>query len=127
MDPQTQKLLAPFHFGSIDDGSRLAVEREMLADPEVLIEYFDLKRTYESARGLPQQPSPRLWKRLDRPWLGHGKTVLAWSFRIAIAASLVVLTFRWIHGTSAPENKPSVEKQFLFDSGSELSANSNVL
>lgn len=126
MKKQIQSLLLPFHFGSIDDQSRLIIEREMLSDAELLVEYFDIKRTLESAESIPQAPSPKLWHRLQGKAMSRKKLILSWSFGVAVAASLVFLSFHLMR-TTPTEIKTSVEKEILFDSGSELLANSNVL
>ena len=126
MKKQIRDLLLPFYFGSIDDQSRLIIEREMLSDSEVLVEYFDLKRVIESAESIPQSPSVKLWHKLQLQLNPKKKIILSWSIGLALAASLAFFSFNLLRTTKV--EAPSVgQKEILFDSGSELLGSSNVL
>ena len=45
MTSKIQRLLLPFYFGAIKEDERLLVEKELLTDSEILVDYLDLKRT----------------------------------------------------------------------------------
>jgi hypothetical protein len=121
-----KNLLLPFYFGSVDNQERILVERELLTDPEILVDYLDLKRNIESAEAIPQNPSHSLWLKLRSKLEPRKKTLLSISFAAAIAASLFI---GWIFISkpkpqlSAPINGNAV----LFDSSRELPVSSNVL
>lgn len=124
MNYEVKSLLLPFHFGAIDDKSRLTVERELLSDEEMLVDYFDLKRKMESAAQVPQGPSAALWFKLQNHIRPRRKFYFSLAIGAAVAASLVILTVMFFH-TSNVGTQNSTE--LLFDSNRELPANSNVL
>jgi hypothetical protein len=123
--------LLPFYFGAIDDNERLKFEQQMLVDPEVLLDYLDLKRRIEGAAAVPQKPSPALWNRLvPKVRLSRkSKITLALGFAVAMAASIVV-AFLILQKTASIDSSTSAGIQghsILFDSDSEQFAHSNVL
>ncbi|PIT99472.1 MAG: hypothetical protein COT74_10760 [Bdellovibrionales bacterium CG10_big_fil_rev_8_21_14_0_10_45_34] len=126
MNFKLKKLMLPFYFGSVTEAERLLVEREILGDPEVLIDYLDLKRKVEGADCVAAQPSPSLWKRLAPTTSKQKKAWLLLSLGTAAAACL---TFLFV-SRPVPETTEFVQpsaNRALFDSSSELSASSNVL
>jgi hypothetical protein len=128
MESKTKSLLLPFYFGSIKDQDRMLVERELLSDSEMLIDYLDLKRSLEHAPMVPQQPSTALYQRL-LPKTSKRKLVF-WvaSFGAAAAAAIVAVFFMSSNPSSTKTPAHLNEhKEILFDSNSELSINSNVL
>jgi hypothetical protein len=123
--------LLQFHFGSIDDHSRLALERELLSDTETLLDYLDLKRSLEAAVPIPQHPPERLWRRLSARLEGRSK-VLTLSFGLALAASLLLCLFLFNRPRSAPPLSTSTQADapahgILIDAPHEPSADSGVL
>lgn len=124
--PNKSRLL-PFYFGSLTDDDRLAIERELLTDEEVLLDYFDLKRNIEAARMIPAGPSASLWSRLQPRLNMKTRTFISISIGAAIAAGLAVTFFLRsnVEITKQPQNI-SVDR-ILFDSSSEQSVSSGVL
>src|SRR5947209_5141220 len=120
MNNQTIKnLLMPFYFGSIGDRERLLVERNLLTDPETLVDYLEIKRKIESAETLPQSPSIKLWSKLKRQVSPRKKTMVSFSIGVAVAASVLVC---WIL-FSSPKQRAEVSTNgsaVLFDSIREL-------
>ena len=119
--------LTEFHFGTLSERERLVIERQMLLDPELLVNYFDLKRELEFAPSVPQEPSADLWRRLRAQVRSKPKFFLAISLLTAFASLAVVLV---MSARLFPENAASPEmkdKSILFDSKSELSTTAGVL
>ena len=117
--------LLPFYFGAVEEAERLEVERLLLTDVELLLNYLDLKRQIESAAEIPKGPSPRLWQRLKRPVLARPR-LLAFTVGLALVASFVLVTMMFFKPALNPRARTMPDK-ILFDSSSELSATSNVL
>lgn len=126
MSSKIKSLLLPFYVGAIDDTSRLMVERELLCDEEMLVDYFDLKRRMESAALIPNQPSPRLWKRLNGRIKPSRRFYISVAVSAAVAASLVLLSALFFQ-QQPTETSVDDGREILFDSSRELPANSNVL
>lgn len=112
-----------FYFGSCEEGDRLAMEKELLSDPEALVDFLDLKRRLEIAETLPQGPSPKVWRKLQSRWKAHPQKAVPLAFGILVAACAMVLFMFYFH----KDTQVPVQPHFLFDSFSELSAASNVL
>lgn len=125
MKPNTKKLLLPFYFGSIEHEDRLSVERDLLTDTEVLVDYLDLKRKIEAAEEIPSAPSLKIWHRLQAQ-MPSQRTLLKFSLGAAAIACLILLSVIYFRPISDNPDGSS-HKSFLFDSNSELSANSHVL
>lgn len=126
MSHKRQKFLLPFYFGTVNENERLAIEREMLTDSEVLLDYLDLKRGLEGAHRVSPQPSQELFHNVKRKTFIQRKTLFSLSLGLAIAASLAfLLVFRPSpHRTEI--SRPTINGA-LFDSNSELSVSSGVL
>ncbi|MBK9322705.1 MAG: hypothetical protein IPM97_07125 [Bdellovibrionaceae bacterium] len=127
MNQNIKSLLLPFHFGSIEDKDRTLVERELLTDSEILVDYLDLKRTLESAELLPHTPSKSVWLKLQERVQAKNKFIIPISFGAAIAASILA-AFIFFHKPSQ-ETKSTTQlgEEILFDTRTELPANSSVL
>lgn len=126
MNQNIKSLLLPFHFGSIEDKDRTLVERELLTDSEILVDYLDLKRSLESAELLPQAPSRSVWYKLQERVQAKKKFIIPISFGAVAASVLAALIF--FHQPS-PETKSQAQagEEILFDNRTELPANSSVL
>ena len=125
----TNNKLLPFYFGSIDDQDRLELEKQMLLDPEVLLDYLDLKRRIESAAPVPQEPSPAVWQRL-RPKARlsrRSRITIALGFAVAVAASIVFAFLILQKPAATGVSAPTIGEKILFDSDSEHFEHSNVL
>jgi anti-sigma factor RsiW len=127
MSEEAYLRLHRFCRGTIGAKERLEVEREILADPEALVAFLDLKREIEGAAAVPRAPSPELWLRLrdkarlrERRWLPLSLGLAATAASLAIALGLA--THRLLPGARAP-----AQHQLLFDSSRELPASSGVL
>lgn len=123
MKPDREAKWIAFYFGSCEGEDRLAMERELLSDPESLVDFLDLKRRLEAAEALPQGPSLKVWKQLQSRWKAHPQKAVPLAFGILLAACAMVLFMFYIH----KDIQAPVQPHFLFDSFSELSAASNVL
>ena len=122
MKTQTRNSLVEFYFGTMEETRRLQIEKELLLDPEMLLDYLDLKRELESAAPVPHGPSPFLWRRLQ-PLTKKRKWQLA-GFTALIAASFACLyIFASYKGQSSTPNNSGL----LFDSSPEHSFASDVL
>ena len=121
-----QSLLLPFYFGAIKDQDRIIVERELLTDSEVLVDYLDLKRNIEAAEEFPRVPSKVLWFRLKKYIEPKKKTVFSVTFGAVIAAAVLIC---WVFLTKSKYDfEPNLKSnEILFDSRNELPVNSNVL
>lgn len=120
----SQNLLS-FYFGSVSDEDRLKIEREMLTDPEVLLDYLDLKREVEGAATVPQTPSPLVWQRLQSKTVISKRTKISLMIGLGVAAAIAALV---VFLNQNVEPVPSLNgKAILFDSGSEQFGHSNVL
>jgi hypothetical protein len=117
---KTHELLIPFYFGSLEEENRLAVERDLLEDPEILVEYLDLKRSIEAAQTVPQMPSQKLWGRLEKNLTTKKKWLYSLSLGAAIAAALLLFFY------AKPESQNHAT-EILFDASPELPASSGVL
>lgn len=127
MKVKIKSLLLPFYFGSIKDNERTLVERELLIDTEVLVDYLDLKRSLESAEIFPEVPSPALWLSLQDRAKTKRKFIISVSFGAA-AAIVALITFFALKQNPVQSNIQETETQeVLFDSRNELSASSSVL
>jgi hypothetical protein len=127
MSQNIKSLLLPFHFGSIEDKDRILVERELLTDSEVLVDYLDLKRNLESAELIPQAPSKSVWLKLQERVQAKKKFIIPISFGAAVAASVLAafIFLRQPSQETRPQSQSSEEN--LFDTRTELPANSSVL
>lgn len=120
-----RSLLLPFYFGSVNDQERLLIERELLLDSEILVDYFDLKRKIEAAQEIPQLPSPRVWQRLSLQIKPRKGLIL--SVGLGLAASFIIMAMIFLK-TKPLEVIPSeAQGEILFDTRGELPANFNVL
>ena len=126
MNNYFKKLLLPFYFGSINDQDRLAIEQEMLCNEELLVDYFDLKRTIEIASSVPQLPSPSVFISLKALLPKHKKTWINLSIGAAIAASILLFYTFKITDETYELKSPSAHRK-IYDSSSELFLNSTVL
>ena len=95
MNTVTKETLMKFYFGSLEETQRLHIEKEMLKDPEILLDYLDLKRELEAAAIVPQQPSPFLWKRL-----APAQKKKVWIFTVATGLAAAAAAFRSEEHTS---------------------------
>ncbi|HEX7675006.1 MAG TPA: hypothetical protein VF412_12585 [Bdellovibrio sp.] len=123
MKDKTKNSLVEFYFGTLEESQRLQIEKNLLLDPEMLLDYLDIKREIEDAELIPQQPSAFLWRRMQP--LAKKK-----SFYLTIAAGLVAATlacFYFIHTASVKNNSFVNDDGILFDSGAEHSVTSDVL
>lgn len=122
MNTQTRDSLAEFYFGGLHESQRLEIEKQLLLDQELLLDYLDLKREIEGAVTVPQHASPFLWRRLQpltrvKKWQWAGMAAL-------VAAG--VIGFYVLTNSHDPSVSP-VRSGILFDSGAELSQSSAVL
>lgn len=126
---EIKSLFPLFHLGNISEENRILLERELLTDAEILVEYLDYKRKKESAELLPAGPSPFLWKKLSEKFILRKKYVLPVSFGAAAVAALVFIIFLMKPvNVLEQQNEPTKSSSgILFDSSSELPASSNVL
>jgi hypothetical protein len=118
----SKELLLPFCRGVIGESERLEVERELLTDPELLVDFLDLKRTEDGAEAIPDEPSVRVWFALKQK-IGPRKRLI-FSLALGAAAAAILLSVLFFK-SGAMQNPPA--KSFLFDSNSELSSGSSVL
>ncbi len=125
MKNKIQTWLIPFYFGAIEDEKRLIVERELLSDPEILVDYFDLKRKIESAKEIPNGPSQQLWYKLNQGFQPCKKIIYSLSFGLA-AVGLLFFAILLFKGNKT-EQMPTNQGEILFDLNRELPANSSVL
>lgn len=117
-------MLLDFYFGSIEDSKRLLLEKEMLNDPEVILDYFDLKRALESSPMVPQEPSVFLKNKI----MAKIPRRKIWNYTLALTAAAVVLACFYFLIKSQDETKLAVSTEMvLFDSSRELSAATDVL
>lgn len=127
MNQKIKSLLLSFHFGAIEDKDRTLVERELLTDSEVLVDYLDLKRNLESAESIPQAPSRSVWLKLQMQVQAKKKIIIPISFGAAVAAS-VLAAFIFFHQPSQEiKTQNQSTEEILFDTRTELPANSSVL
>ncbi len=124
MNSEIKNSLLEFHFGLLDENQRLQLEKEMITDPEMLINYLDLKREVEGNALIPQQPSPFLWQRLQRV------SVKKKSWFIAFAVGAVAATLACFYILAQPKGEIvpfTRDHSILFDSSAEHSFASDVL
>lgn len=124
MNKKIKSLLLLFYFGSIEDTDRTLVERELLTDPEFLVDYLDLKRGIEAAEVFPAAPSETLWLKLQEKAQPKKKFLLSLSFGAAAVA--IIFTAILVIKPASIDQKPT-KHEVLFDSRSELSSGSGVL
>jgi hypothetical protein len=120
------KLLS-FYFGALEEEQRLLVERELLTDSEILVDYLDLKRKLESAQEVPQVPSQKLWLQLREKLEPRKKMIFSLSLVAAIAASVLLFSIFVYKSKSADLGPSHRANEILFDSNRELPESSNVL
>lgn len=119
-----KRRLIHFYFGAIEADARLSVERDLLSDPEFLLDYFDLKRQIEAAEAVPEFSAEGVLIRLRNRIRPPRRLVLA-SLVGALAASFLLV---WYFGMLKPVLQTGVDgpKKTLFDARGELSASSGV-
>lgn len=117
--------LKNFHFGKINSQQRLNIERELLTDPEFLVDYLDLKRTLEGAEPVPQGPKYDFLESFRSASPRQKKLLVSVSMGALVAACLALLLSSLIY-SAKPHPSPQ-GKTILIDSKSELSASSIVL
>jgi len=116
--------LVEFYFGSLPEEKRLHIEKEMLTDPEILLDYLDLKREIEGSQLVPQQPSKLLWQRLRHV----AKKKQAWYITLAVGALAATIAFIYLMNKPNVGEEPfMVNGKILFDSGAEHPLTSDVL
>ena len=115
--------LRSFYFGGLPDDRRLEIERAMLEDTEVLLDYLDLKRKIEGAAAVPSVPSTALWNRL-RPASVPKKV---WWISLAVGAALAASLCFFLLRSTGEQTGSTSGTEILFDSGAEQSPASNVL
>lgn len=119
---KTKNSLTDFYFGTLPESELLAFEKELLTDPELLVEFLDFKRAAEGANTVPQKTSPFLWKRLQP--MKYKKTY--WVVAAGVAAAVLAC----IYMMTRPQTDftPQItDNGILFDSTSEPSFVSDVL
>lgn len=128
----SRRRLIPFYFGAIESKERLSLERDLLSDPELLLDYFELKREIESAEAIPAFSSEavfaRLVKRIESP-----RTMAFGTLVGAIAASVLLA---WYFGVLPGVQNSAIllqgqkesgsQKALFFDASGELSHSSGV-
>lgn len=117
--------LLSFYFGTLSEEQRLDVEREMIEDAEVLLDYLELKRKIEAAASVPSKASERVWKSLQ-PKLRKKSFWISISMGAAIAAGFAFFMYLQTGSESFELKKPSTNN-VLFDSSAELPVSSGVL
>lgn len=118
--------LLPFYFGSIEDSDRLMIEKELLTNPDILLDFFDLKREIEAAQLIPQKPSYKVWDRLKKNIPPQKSYFLKLSLGMGIA--LIILCMSLFFIKSKDKNiLTKMPNEIIFDSNNELPASSNVL
>lgn len=121
----SRETLLPFYFGTLGAEERLELEREMLTDPVLLLDYLDLKRELEAAPAVPAEPSPLVWQRLKNHLPQSRRYRFAWIAGLTALAAAAWLFFALPQ--KSPSASPAQEKGTLFDSGREQFGHSNVL
>ena len=116
--------LLPFYFGTLHEAERLELERDMLIDPALLLDFLDLKRELEGAPEVPSAPSPQVWHRLSARLPKSRPARLAWAAGLTALAAAAWVFFAQPRPTRAPV---APEHGILFDSGREQFSHSNVL
>ena len=127
MSSKIKSLLLPFYFGAIRDDERILVERELLVDSEVLLDYLDLKRSIENAELIPSTPSIALWQVLREKVGTRRKLFLSLSVGMAAVFVLAMTLFLFKKEFQEVAPQSSGQNELLFDSISEPSSNLNVL
>lgn len=125
MKSENQAQLLPFYLGSLDEQKRLQTERNLLLDPELLVDYFDLKRKMDQAESIPVLQSQKVWLRLKDQIPQRRKWILTWALGLAMTACLGFLSMRFLFDHSTKKTQSTTE--ILIDSGSELPVTLNVL
>ena len=127
MNAKVKSLLLPFYFGSIKDDERTIIERELLTDSEILLDYLDIKRTIEHAELIPNSPSLEVWKNMRLKSASRRKLFLTLSLGAAAALVMVVTLVLFKKQLPEPVLEAPVRNEILFDSMSEPYSSSNVL
>lgn len=125
MSKNIKSLLLPFYFGSVKEDERTLVERELLVDSEMLLDYLDLKRTIEKAELVPSAPSIAVWKNLRQKTSKRQRLIFSLGAAAALVLALSIFLLK-----QQPQESTSVtpvQNEMLFDSMSEPSSSSNVL
>ena len=123
LNSKIKDLLLPFYFGSIAETERIKVERELLTDTEVLVDFLDLKRSLEAAETIPNGPSVNLWTKLSQHSKFQKKAIWTLSFGAGLAAAIALV---FVFNKTSDFSKTKGQ-EILFDSSSELPVNSSVL
>lgn len=127
MNSKNKSLLLPFYFGSVQEEERIKVERELLTDPELLLDYLDLKRKIEVAESIPTQVSNNVW--LNLKYKMQAKKKFYWPMALGLVTAAVLAI--WIvvdKPAKNPDQQPEVQQtSFLIDSSSELLQVNTVL
>lgn len=119
--------LLSFYFGSLSENERLIVEKELLMDPGLLTEFFDLKRNIEASDVISQGPSLNVWTSVQTQLTAKKKWMIPISFGAALAASVVAF-FIFLETPKQEKLETGTNQtELIFDSGSELPVSSNVL
>lgn len=126
MNRKLKDLMLPFYFGSVNEEERLFVEREILTDTEVLVDYLDLKRKVEAAPLPNAHPSPSLWEKLRPKSERQKRTWISISLCAAVAAGLAFFFLIQPVVQTTEMIQPSADRA-LFDSSAELPVSSGVL
>lgn len=126
-------LLEHFYHGNLSEEDRLEIERQLLIDPEFLLDYLDLKRQHEAALKMPQKAPHQVWVYLSQRWappkklwLPLGLASLASSlfvFFIFFKDDFPVVTPAKLHSDRQTEMKSPI----LIDSSSQVPMSSGVL
>lgn len=125
MTPTNDRLQA-FYLGTLTEADRLEVERDLLVDSELLLDFFELKRESENVRPVPSGPSPQLWQKLVRTRPSRRQAL--WLSAAAGAAAATLALFWSLQQNAAVENLPApLQTKVIFDSSAELPVTSNVL
>lgn len=118
--------LLEFYFGSLEESARLQIERELLEDQEVLLDFLDLKRRIESADEIPSKPSTLVHSRI---LLSVKKNRKPWTYAMgtAVAAALIVAFSFLLKPAKVEVSQEKIHQQILFDSGAEHFSSSSVM
>lgn len=118
--------LLEFYFGGLEEPIRLQIERELLEDSEVLLDFLDLKRRVESAATIPATPSSftkskilTVARKNRKPWIFATAT--------AVAAALILAFSFLLTPNKVEDSLPKTQHPILFDSGAEHFSASSVM
>lgn len=132
MKPNDHHQLTSFYFGALDEKQSLEMERALLENPDLLIEYFDLKRSIEGQQTIPSSPSPFLFHRLQRQLSSTNKSQMQKFFIYlsltgAVAAGIFALTTQLMNPSPPSGPKTHLPQEYIFDGSNELFVGRNVL